>query len=211
GYRGQRPDRAVRRQVFGMQQPEVFGNFAVATHRIGNARSGIDAGERRADDRQKYREGFHQHEDLPVARAEERIAYYDHHVADRRGRAGGGTHRIPVVQKIVRGEIFDQIAEDALYQQRDDYRNRYVAPWVPGLAAHRSYRFKPYKNKDGDGGLDEHPAEVVNADDRTCIGMGLEIALLIGGRIRDLELDRLASCIELRLGNAIGVARNHFG
>ena len=50
----ERPDRPVRGQVFRMEHPQIPRQFIIASHREGDAGSGIDAGERRADERQKH-------------------------------------------------------------------------------------------------------------------------------------------------------------
>ena len=86
--RGQRPDGAVRRQVLAVQHAEVLGHFLVAAHRVGHARAGVHARQRRADEREEHRQRLHQHERLPGGRAAEHPgADDDHHVADRRRRS----------------------------------------------------------------------------------------------------------------------------
>ena len=70
----------MRREVFAMQQPEVFRDFLIAAHRVSDSRAGIDAGQSRTDQRKEYGQRFNQHESLAMS-AQQRIAENDHHVA----------------------------------------------------------------------------------------------------------------------------------
>ena len=158
----QRPDGAVRGEVLVVQHAEVFRHFLVLAHGVGDARAGVHAGERGADQRQEHRDGFDQHEGSAVARAEDGVAHHDHHVADGRRRARGGLHGVAAIQEVVGREVLEQIAEGSLHQQRGDDRDGNVALGVLGLAAHRGHRFESDQDQNRDGGLHEHPAEVVH-------------------------------------------------
>ena len=152
---GQRPDGAVRSEVLGVQHAEVLRHFIVLAHGVGDARAGIHARERGADQRQEHGEGLHQHEDAAAALAEEGIADDDHHVADGRRRARGGRHRVPAAEEVVRREILDQITERPLHQQRDDHGDGNVAFGVLRFAAHGRHRFESDQDQDGDSRLNE--------------------------------------------------------
>ncbi len=62
----QRPDGAVRAQVLLVEHAEVFRHFLVLAHGVGNARSGVHAGERGADQGQEHGDRLNQHEGAPV-------------------------------------------------------------------------------------------------------------------------------------------------
>jgi hypothetical protein len=47
--------------------PKCSGTSLILAHGVGHARSGVDAGERRADQRQEHGDGFDQHEGAAVA------------------------------------------------------------------------------------------------------------------------------------------------
>ena len=50
-----------------MQHAEVFRHLGVFAHGVGDARPGVDAGERGADQRQEDGYGFDQHEGSPMS------------------------------------------------------------------------------------------------------------------------------------------------
>ena len=54
-----------------MEHAEVFRHFLILAHGVGDARSGVHAGERGADERQEHGDGLDQHEGAAVARAEQ--------------------------------------------------------------------------------------------------------------------------------------------
>ena len=77
--------------------PKCSGHFLVLAHGVGDARAGVDAGERRADQRQEHGDGLDQHERAAVALAEQRVADDDHHVADGCRRAECALHGIAAI------------------------------------------------------------------------------------------------------------------
>ena len=181
---GQGPDGAPRRERFGVEHAEVFGNLIVLAHGVGNASAGVHAAQRGADEREEDGEGFNQHEVLAVALAEQLIADDNHHVADGRGRAGRALHGVPGVEKVVGAEVLKQVTEQSLDEQRCDDGDGNMLGWIFGLASHRGDRFKADQNQNRNRSLNEHPAEFVNADHRGCVGMGEEVAGGVGGRDR---------------------------
>jgi len=50
-----------------MQHAEVRGHLVVTAHGIGHAGARVEAGERRADERQENRGGLNEHEGLAAA------------------------------------------------------------------------------------------------------------------------------------------------
>ena len=198
------------REVLRVQHAEVLRHFLIFAHGVGHARPGVHAGERRSDDRQEHREGLDEHEDPPVSGAEQRRADHDHHVADRRRRGGGIRHTIPAVEEVICREVLKQVADQALDQQRRDHRDRNVAFRVLGLAPHRGHRLESHQDQDGHGGLNENPAPIVRAHDRSAARMAQEVALVVGRRIGDVEGHGLPGGIQLGLGPSVGLAQNRF-
>ena len=157
-----------------MHQPEVGGHFFVAAHRVGHAGTGAQAGQRRANERQEHGRGLDEHEGAPGAvTAEQPRADNHHHVAQRRARGAGVRQGVAVVQEIVRGEVFQQVAERALNRQREQHGPRHIAPGILRLLAHGRDRFESNQDQNRDAGLDEDEVETVRRDDRC--GGGVEI------------------------------------
>ena len=76
-----------------------------------------------------------------------------------------------------------------LNQQRNDNRNGNVPLGVFGFAAHGGHRFESDQDQNGDRGLNEHPAKIVNADDRFRIGMAWNPGgLLVSYEIVDVKV-----------------------
>ena len=50
-----------------MQQAKVFGRLLIFAHGVGDARAGVHAGERGADQGQEHGKGLDQHEDAAMA------------------------------------------------------------------------------------------------------------------------------------------------
>jgi hypothetical protein len=115
-------DDEEQRMVAAIQKncPLQLSAFVVALH----------TGMRQSD-------GFAKHEILAVAMAKQSIANDDHHISDGSRRARCALHGIAGVEKVVGRKILDQIAHQALDQQRSDDGNGNVLGGVPGLAAHR--------------------------------------------------------------------------
>src|SRR6516165_10486222 len=116
----------------------------------------------------------------------QRVTNDYHHIADRSGRAAGALHAVAAIEEVVRRKIFEQVAEQTLYEQRDNYSDGNVAPGILGLAAHGGNRFEADQDQDCHRGLNEHPAPVVRADDRELVGVRKKCAAAVGRRIADL-------------------------
>ena len=189
---GQRPDGFAGAERLGVQDAEVLGSFVVLAHGVGNAGAGVHAAERGADQRQEDGDGFGEHEVLAVAVAEQAVADDDHHVSDGRGGTGGALHGIAGVEEVVGREIFNQVAHQALNQQRGDHGNGNVLGGIFGLAAHRGHRFEANQDENGDGGLDEQKAEFVRCNNRGGGRVGEEVAGGVCLGIVDGEGNRFA-------------------
>jgi len=136
GDDGQRPDSFAGAERLGVENAEVLGSLIVLAHGVGDAGTGVHAAQCGADERQEDGEGFSQHEVVAVAVAQQRVADDDHHVADGRGGAGGAGHRIAGVKEVVGREILDEVAHQALYQQRGDDGDGNMPGWIFSLASH---------------------------------------------------------------------------
>ena len=187
------------------------GHLLVAAHRVGHPGARAQAGEGGADEREEHREGLHKHEGLArrIA-AEEPRADDDHHVADGGAGCAGHPDRVAIVQQIVRGEVLDQVAHQALDAERQEHGARDVALGVLGLLAHRGHGFEADQDEDGDAGLDEHEVEAVWRDDGA--GAGVEVegqrVLLVAGLAGDGLIGRVTHgerSGELRIGDRIAV------
>ena len=161
GDGGQCPDGFAGAERFGVEDAEVLGSLVVLAHGVGDAGAGVHAAERGADERQEDGEGFGEHEVPSIAVAEESVADDDHHVADRRGGTGGAGHGIAGVEEVVGREIFNEVAHQALNQERSDNGDGNMPGGIFGLASHRGDRFKADQDENGDCGLNEQEAEFV--------------------------------------------------
>ena len=70
------------------------------------------------------------------------------------------------MQQVIRGEVLDKVADEALNRQGQEHSPRNVALCVLRLFSHCGDRFEANQDQDGDAGLDEDEVEAVRRDDR---------------------------------------------
>ena len=63
--------------------------------------------------------------------------------------------RVAGIEEVTGGEVFDQVADHALDEQREQHRPRNVALGVLGLFAHRGDRLESDQDQDRDAGLND--------------------------------------------------------
>src|SRR5260370_13164257 len=136
-------------EILAMEQAKVLGTLLVSTHSVGHACARVDASQRGADESEEYGKRFDQHETLAVT-AEHRVADNGHHVADRSCRSLGVIKAVKVVHEVIRGEVLDEVHEQALNRDRQQNAAGNVLLGVLGFLAERGYRLKAHQEQNRD-------------------------------------------------------------
>src|SRR5260221_1671223 len=112
---GERPNGSMRSEVLRVERAKVSCELFVSTHRVSHASTSVHAGQRRADQRQKYCAGLNHHEPPASASAAENPRADDlHHIANwprRRGCRNGG---VPTIQEEILSEKYRERKKNEL-------------------------------------------------------------------------------------------------
>ena len=94
------------------------GDLVISPHCIRNPGTRAEAGKCRTDERQEHCERLNQHEGATCRWASKHPGPNQyHHVTERCAGGGGVGHRVTLIEKVIRGEIFNQVTEYALNPQ----------------------------------------------------------------------------------------------
>src|SRR5258707_12719072 len=115
---GERPDGSMRSEVLRVERAKVSCELFASTHRVSHTSTSVHAGQRRADQGQKYCAGLNHHEPpASASTAEDPRADDLHHIANWRRRRGCRNGGVPTIQEEIRSEIFEEITKCALNHQ----------------------------------------------------------------------------------------------
>src|SRR5258708_11905987 len=125
---GERPNGSMRSEVLRVERAKVSSELFVSAHCVSHASTSVHAGQRRADQRQKYCAGLNHHEPPASASAAENPRADDlHHIANWRRRRGCRNGGGPTISEENRSPIFEEITKSALNHQLQQYCPRDVA------------------------------------------------------------------------------------
>src|SRR5260370_41442070 len=115
---GERPNGSMRSEVLRVERTKVSSELFVSAHRVSHASTSVHAGQRRADQGQKYCAGLNHHEPPASASAAEDPRADDlHHIPNWCRRRGCRNVGVPTIQEEIRSEIFEEITKCALNHQ----------------------------------------------------------------------------------------------
>src|SRR5208337_1894179 len=125
---------------FAVKDTEMRWHFLIASHRIGNADSRVDACKSRTDQREKHSDSLDKHKPPSRLRTSEDPGTNNlHHIADWCGRTAGGLERVATVEEKVRSKILKEVTERPLNEQGQNHGFRNVAFRVLCLFTHRRH------------------------------------------------------------------------
>ena len=166
GDGGKDPDARVRGGEPAVQKTQDARDFLVARHRVRDADAGVEARERRADEREQ--DGQAEDDgDGRTGPAEDRVDHVGQHRADRgrvdRGsriagdlRAGGGLGGDGLgADREVGGEVLGHVGDERLDGEADEHAALDVLVGVDRLGAERGDRLEADEEQDGDRRLIE--------------------------------------------------------
>ena len=172
------------REVLAVQHAEVAGDFFVAAHGVGDAGAGV------------------RQESVVPIRARKTVDAWiimNHQPRGRcrmpRRRQAASCRRSgptsprrwrscsSCFEEVVGREVFEQVAEAALDDQREDNGLGDVALGVLGFFAHRGDRLEADQDQDGDTGLDDHEAEAVGETTEAAVGCQLKVVTVFFGSL----------------------------
>src|SRR5260370_36252443 len=105
---GERPNGSMRSEVLRVERTKVSSELFVSAHRVSHASTSVHAGQRRADQGQKYCAGLNQHEPPASAGAAENPRCDDlHHIAHGRRRRRCGNGGVPTFYEENYSEIIE--------------------------------------------------------------------------------------------------------
>src|ERR1700722_2638694 len=104
--------------------------------------------------------------------AEHRIADDGHHVTDRRGRAFRIRHTVGAVEKVVRGEVLEQVTCQPLDNERQEDAASYITLGIFGFFAQGGNRLEAAEQEDRDSSLQHDRVETMRSYYRPRAWMG---------------------------------------